>query len=39
MAKYLDKIRNLIEELSLDDILIKSKTSKKYLDTLTGSGV
>ena len=39
MARHLDKIRNLIEKLSLDGILIKSKTSKKYLDTLTGSGV
>lgn len=39
MARHLEKIRNLIEELSLDGLLIKSKTSKKYLNTLTGSGV
>lgn len=39
MARHLEKIRDLIEELRLDGILIKSKTSKKYLGTLTGSGV
>lgn len=39
MARHLDNIRSLIDKLSLDGILIKSKTSKKYLDTLTGSGV
>ena len=39
MARHIDNIKGLINKLNLDGILIKSKTSKKYLDTLTGSGV
>ncbi len=39
MARHLKNIKLLIEQLNLDGILMKSKTSKKYLDTLTGSGV
>ena len=39
MAKHLQKLRNLINHMNIDGILIKSKTMKKYLGTLTGSGV
>ena len=39
MAKNLKNIMSILENLNLDGLLIKSKTSKKYLDTLTGSGV
>ncbi|MGL5417760.1 MAG: M24 family metallopeptidase [Clostridium sp.] len=39
MAKHIEKMKSILEKLTLDGILIKSKTNKKYLDTLTGSGV
>ncbi|GAA0742449.1 M24 family metallopeptidase [Clostridium oceanicum] len=39
MAKHIDKIKELLNKLDIDAILIKSKTVKKYLDTLTGSGI
>lgn len=39
MAKNIENIKKILRELNLDGILIKSKTSKKYLATLTGSGV
>ncbi|MGO1042014.1 aminopeptidase P family protein [Clostridioides difficile] len=35
----INKIKKLLNDLELDAILIKSKTTKKYLQTLTGSGV
>ncbi|MEG2291624.1 MAG: M24 family metallopeptidase [Clostridium sp.] len=39
MAKHIENIKKILSSLNLDGILIKSKTTKKYLDTLTGSGV
>lgn len=38
MAKYLDKVLKMMEEKNVDAVVIKSKTMKKYLHTLTGSG-
>lgn len=38
MSKRIDKMQQFLIERDLDAILIKSKTMKKYLDTLTGSG-
>lgn len=38
MAKRIKKIQAYLAEQNLDAILIKSKTMKKYLATLTGSG-
>lgn len=38
MAKRIAKIQKYLMEHDLDAILIKSKTMKKYLDTMTGSG-
>lgn len=39
MAKHKSKFKELMRNSNLDGLLIKSKSSKKYLDTLTGSGV
>lgn len=39
MARNIGNIKNILEKLKLDGVLIKSKTLKKYLGTLTGSGV
>ena len=39
MAKHIDKIKELLNILDIDAALIKSKTIKKYLDTVTGSGI
>lgn len=39
MAKHIDKIKELLDKLEIDAALIKSKTTKKYLDTVTGSGI
>ncbi|MDV4150362.1 Xaa-Pro peptidase family protein [Clostridium sp. AL.422] len=39
MARHIENIKELIKKLNIDGILIKSKTTKKYLDTLEGSGV
>ena len=38
MAKRLKKLQKFLEDEKLDALLIKSKTMKKYMDTLTGSG-
>lgn len=38
MAKRLKKIQRFLTEQKLDALLIKSKTMKKYMDTLTGGG-
>lgn len=38
MAKRLKKLQNFLMEQHLDAILLKSKTMKKYMDTLTGGG-
>lgn len=38
MAKRIKKIQAFLEEKQIDAFLIKSKTMKKYLDTMTGSG-
>lgn len=38
MAKYLNKVREMMNEKKVDAVIIKSKTMKKYLNTLTGSG-
>lgn len=35
----IEKFRKVLEEKNIDAILIKSKTNKKYLNALTGSGV
>lgn len=39
MAKHINKIKELLNILNIDAALIKSKTIKKYLDTVTGSGI
>lgn len=39
MQQRLTLFRHILEEQQLDAILIKSKTNKKYLGALTGSGV
>jgi Xaa-Pro aminopeptidase len=38
MAKRVERVQALLKNLNVDGVLIKSKTVKKYLDTLTGSG-
>ena len=38
MARGIDKLRKLINDKNLDVLLIRSKTNKKWIDTLTGSG-
>ncbi len=38
MAKRINKIMNFIQKHQIDALLIKSKTMKRYLDTVTGSG-
>lgn len=38
MAKRLEKIKRFINNKNIDAVLIKSKTMKKYIDTLTGGG-
>lgn len=38
MAKRLGKLHMFLQEQNTDALLIKSKTMKKYMDTLTGSG-
>ena len=38
MAKRLGKLQAFLQKQKLDALLIKSKTMKKYMDTLTGSG-
>lgn len=39
MNKRILEIRKLLDEKNFDSILIKSKTNKKYINALTGSGV
>ncbi|MFV0393167.1 MAG: M24 family metallopeptidase [Coprobacillaceae bacterium] len=39
MAKHIQEYKRLIETHNMDALLIKSKTVKKHLSTLTGSGV
>ena len=38
MAKHIENIRNELEKCGADAMYLKSKTMKKYLDTMTGSG-
>lgn len=38
MAKRIEKIQAFLYEKDIDALLIKSKTMKKWLDTMTGSG-
>lgn len=38
MAKYIEKIQEFLKEKKVEALLLKSKTMKKYLDTMTGSG-
>lgn len=38
MAKRIKKLQTFLREYPLDALLIKSKTMKKYMDTMTGSG-
>lgn len=38
MAKRIDKIQEFLKEKKIDAILIKSKTMKKWMATMTGSG-
>lgn len=38
MAKRIDKIQTYLIEHDIDAILLKSKTMKKYVSTMTGSG-
>lgn len=38
MAKRIKKIQEFLKEENLDALLIKSKTMKKYMNTMTGSG-
>lgn len=38
MAKRIRKLQAFLKDNDLDAILIKSKTMKKYMDTVTGSG-
>ena len=38
MAKRIQKMQKFLIDKKLDALLIKSKTMKKYMDTLTGSG-
>ena len=35
----IQKIRSILEEKQIDAILIKSRSNKRYLGALTGSGV
>lgn len=38
MAKYIEKIQEFLRHEHVDALLLRSKTMKKYLDTMTGSG-
>lgn len=38
MAKHIENIRRCLEDCKGDAVYLKSRTMKKYLDTLTGSG-
>ena len=38
MAKRINKIQEFLDEKDLDALLIKSKTVKKWMNTMTGSG-
>ena len=38
MAKRLNKILKFLNEHKLDALLLKSKTMKRYIDTVTGGG-
>lgn len=38
MAKYIEKIQEFIKENQVQALLLKSKSMKKYMDTLSGSG-
>lgn len=37
--KKVDKVRNLLDKLDVDAIIVNQKATKIYLDSLTGSGV
>lgn len=39
MKRQMENIKNILDIYNIDAILIKSKTSKKYLNSLRGSGV
>ena len=38
MAKRIDKVQQFLKDKNIDALLIKSKTLKKWMSTLTGSG-
>ena len=38
MAKRLNKMFQFMQDRQVDALLIKSKTMKRYIDTLTGGG-
>ena len=38
MAKRINKIQEFLDEKDIDALLIKSKTVKKWMNTMTGSG-
>lgn len=38
MAKRIHKMIHFIQNQQIDALLIKSKTMKRYMDTMTGSG-
>ena len=39
MAKRINKIQEFLDEKDIDALLIKSKTVKKWMNTMTGSGL
>ena len=39
MQKRIDNVRKILKEKQLDAILIKSKSNKRYIGALVGSGV
>lgn len=38
MAKRIDIVQNYLKEKNIDALLLKSKTMKKWMSTMTGSG-
>lgn len=38
MSQYIEKVKDMLKEKNADAVILKSKTMKKYLNTLTGSG-
>lgn len=38
MAKYIEKVQQMLQKQGADAVILQSKTMKKYIHTLTGSG-